>query len=89
MTPYEMKTGTQPHVDKFRRLFCSAICYLRGEAQELRNLAPRVAEGTHLGIDQRRGGYFVYLFDINRLTTVRFSDIKFDEFVFPEVKRIT
>eukprot|EP00965_Chrysotila_dentata_P027781 923286-Pleurochrysis_carterae.AAC.1 len=29
------------------------------------------------------------MFDINRLTTVRFSDVMFDKFVFPEVKRIT
>eukprot|EP00965_Chrysotila_dentata_P180280 5952368-Pleurochrysis_carterae.AAC.1 len=84
-----MKTGTQPHVDKFRTLFCSATCYIRSEAQGLSKLAPRVAEGLHLGIDQRRGGYFVHLFDINRLTTVRFSDVRFDESVFPEVKRIT
>eukprot|EP00965_Chrysotila_dentata_P165741 5472509-Pleurochrysis_carterae.AAC.1 len=66
-----MKTGTQPHVDKFRTLFCSVTCYLRSEAQELSKLAPRVAEGIYLDIDQRRGGYFVYLFDINWLTEVR------------------
>eukprot|EP00965_Chrysotila_dentata_P013252 437837-Pleurochrysis_carterae.AAC.1 len=47
-----MKTGTQPHVDKFRTLFCSATCCLHGDAQELSKLAPRVAEGVHLGIDQ-------------------------------------
>eukprot|EP00965_Chrysotila_dentata_P033898 1128907-Pleurochrysis_carterae.AAC.1 len=62
-----MKTGTQPHVDKFGTLFCSATCYLRGEAQKLSKLAPSIAKGIQLGIDQRRGGYFVYLFDINRL----------------------
>eukprot|EP00965_Chrysotila_dentata_P001810 59676-Pleurochrysis_carterae.AAC.1 len=60
MTPYEKKTGTQPHVDKFRTLFCSAICHLRGDAQALSKLAPRVEKDIHLGIDQRRGGYFVY-----------------------------
>eukprot|EP00965_Chrysotila_dentata_P043339 1440607-Pleurochrysis_carterae.AAC.1 len=57
-TPCEMKTGTQLYIDKFRTLFWSATCYLRGKAQELSKLAPRVAEGIHLGIDQRRGGYF-------------------------------
>eukprot|EP00965_Chrysotila_dentata_P035478 1180073-Pleurochrysis_carterae.AAC.1 len=60
MTPYEMKTGTQPHDDTFRTLFCGVTCYLRGEAQELSKLTPRVAKGIHLGIDQCRGGYFVY-----------------------------
>eukprot|EP00965_Chrysotila_dentata_P162419 5364299-Pleurochrysis_carterae.AAC.2 len=89
MTPYEIKTDTQPHVGKFRTLFCSATCYLYGEAQEPSKLSPRVAEGIHHGIDQHRGGYFVYLFDINRLTTVRFIDVKFDESVFPGVKRTT
>eukprot|EP00965_Chrysotila_dentata_P093070 3074136-Pleurochrysis_carterae.AAC.1 len=55
-----MKTGTQSHVDKFCTVFCSATCYLRVEAQEPSKLAPRVAEGIHLDIDQRRGRYFVY-----------------------------
>eukprot|EP00965_Chrysotila_dentata_P199682 6179534-Pleurochrysis_carterae.AAC.3 len=34
-------------------------------------------------------GYFVYLFDMNCFTTVRFSEVKFDESVLPEVKSIT
>eukprot|EP00965_Chrysotila_dentata_P146393 4833880-Pleurochrysis_carterae.AAC.8 len=39
-TPYEMKTGTQPQVDIFGTLFCSATSYLRGKAQEPSKLAP-------------------------------------------------
>eukprot|EP00965_Chrysotila_dentata_P156067 5156292-Pleurochrysis_carterae.AAC.2 len=36
--------GAQPHVDKFRTLFCSVTNYLRGDAEEPSKLAPRVAE---------------------------------------------
>lgn len=89
LTPYELKTGSQPRVDKLRVMFCEVACYLRGEAQEMSKLAPRRVKGIHLGIDQRRGGYFVYLPDINRLTTIRFDDTVFDEESFPEVQRIT
>eukprot|EP00965_Chrysotila_dentata_P069617 2299486-Pleurochrysis_carterae.AAC.1 len=63
-TPCEMKMGIQPHIDKFRTLFCSATCCLCGEAQELSQLAPRFTESIYLGIDQRRGGYSIYLFEI-------------------------
>eukprot|EP00965_Chrysotila_dentata_P202945 6181418-Pleurochrysis_carterae.AAC.7 len=42
-----MKTGTQPHVDKFRTFFYSASCYLHGKAQEPSKLAPRVAKAIH------------------------------------------
>eukprot|EP00965_Chrysotila_dentata_P126016 4164681-Pleurochrysis_carterae.AAC.3 len=48
-----MKTGTHPHINRFRTLFCGAIYYLRGEGQEPSKLALRAAEGIHLGIDQR------------------------------------
>eukprot|EP00965_Chrysotila_dentata_P032023 1067824-Pleurochrysis_carterae.AAC.3 len=85
-----MKAVTQPHVDKFRTLFCRANCYLCDEDQEPSiKLALRVAQSTLLGIDQRRGGYFIYLFDINRLTMFRFIDVNFDKSVFLEVKRNT
>ena len=87
-TPYEMKTGREPDVSLFRPLFCQVMCHLRGDQKQIEKLAPRVTEGIHLGIDRSRGGYFVYLTEINRLTTVRFGDVSFNEEVMPHLGKI-
>eukprot|EP00965_Chrysotila_dentata_P031293 1041855-Pleurochrysis_carterae.AAC.1 len=71
----------------FRTLFCSATYYLRGEAPE--QTRPSSCRRHPPRIDQCRGRYFICLFEINLLTTVRFSKVMFDEAIFPEVKRIT
>ena len=79
----------RPDVSRLRVMFCRVQCYLRGDAQERSKLEPRLADGVHLGIDQRRGGYFVFIPSLNRLTTIRFGDTIFYENEFPELKYIS
>ena len=87
--PLSAADTPKPDVSRLRVLYCRAVCYLRGDAQERSKLAPRLESGVHLGIDQRRGGYFVYFPSLNRLTTVRSADVAFYETEFPPLHRIT
>jgi transposase InsO family protein len=64
---------------RFRVLLCD--CYVQIKPMELFDkLSPRRIPAIHLGFDARRRGYFVYVPNLERITTV--SDIDFIEHSF-------
>jgi len=63
-------------LSKFKVMLRDCYCQVNvGEI--LDKLSPRRVKGIYLGIDRRRGGHFVWLIDLRRITTV--SDVTFDE----------
>jgi len=64
-------------LSKFKVMLCDCYCQVNvGEI--LDKLSPhRGVKDIYLGIDRRRGGHFVWLFDLRRITTV--SHVTFDE----------
>ena len=58
--------------DKYRVMLC--LCYVplpEADRHSGNKLQPIAVEATHLGWDARRRGYRVYIWSLNRITTVR------------------
>ena len=64
-------------LSKFRVLLCDCYCAIN-EHEFFDKLSPWRMKGVHLGYDpRRRGGYFVWLPELQRITTI--SDVSFFE----------
>ena len=76
-SPYEALHGTKPDFSNVRVWGCVAYCTLRNEADRDSRVAPTGVKAVHLGRDEHRRGWLVYIPSLNRITTSR--DITFDE----------
>ena len=63
-------------VRRLRVMFCQADVLVRNkdDLQSLPKAAPRYTPATHLGLDPRRAGYFMFLHEYNRFTTCAYED---------------
>ena len=91
MSPYEFNRQRKPNLDKYRVWGCK--CYVHIEKEERSSLGllktdPTGMTAVHLGYDHLRHGYYVYVPQIKRYTTVRSVTFKEDELIsVPELTR--
>lgn len=86
LSPFVMVHKRKFDVSRLHVLFCECHCVLRNPSDiaQRPKAAPRTTRAIHLGLDDRRAGYFVYLLEFARYTTSAFHDTYFlDESVFP------
>ena len=76
-SPYELVHGEQPDFSNVRVWGCLCYCTLRNEGDRDSRVSPTGAKAVHLGRDEHRRGWLVYIPSLNRITTSR--DITFDE----------
>jgi hypothetical protein len=90
-SPYFLKTGKKSDFTHIRTLFCAAECIIRN-SDDLRRrnskISPITQSACHLGIDDRRNGYFMYLLQEQRFTTFAFDDCYLTEDSFPVINKI-
>ena len=86
-----MLRGKPKDIGKLRVLFCYADVLVRSpkDCIQLSKADPRHTPATHLGIDHRRAGYFMYLHEYERFTTVAYGDAHFSESRFPVITSMT
>lgn len=77
MSPHEALHGTKPDFSYVRVWGCLAYCTLRNEADRESRVSPTGVKAVHLGRDESRKGWRVFMPSLNRITTSR--DITFDE----------
>ena len=90
ISPYEFNRQRKPSLEKYRVWGCR--CYVHLEAEErnkfgLLKTDPSGMLAVHLGYDHRRHGYYVYISQIRRYTTVR--SITFDEHKWCDVPELS
>ena len=101
-SPYQMRTmgrerkagvkdpvGRIPNLSYFQVPYCAVECTVRAPRDIRGKLAPRTVCGVHLGIDNKRHGYFVYVDAWKRFTTFRFNECTFFPKEFPRCVWIT
>ena len=76
-SPYEAVHGTKPDFSYVRVWGCLSYCTLRNEADRDSRVAPTGVKAVHLGRDEYRRGWLVFIPSLNRITSSR--DITFDE----------
>lgn len=89
-SPYELNRKRKPNLDKYRVWGCKCFVQLEKEERTQFGLLKTDSAGmtaVHLGYDHIRRGYYVYIPQIKRYTTVR--TIKFDEDHWLEVPELT
>jgi hypothetical protein len=68
ISPYECLTQRLPDFSKLRVFGCKCFVLLP-EKDRTSKISPRAAEAIHLGNDNERNGYFVYIPSLDRFTT--------------------
>ena len=79
ISPYQALTGKLPDVGKICTWGC-LVWYFVPEKNRTSKLSPRAVPAVHLGLDDTRNGYYVYVPSLNRITTathVSFSEKRF------------
>ena len=91
LSPYFMLRGKPRDIGRLRVMFCHAEVLVRNKTDiaSLPKAEPRYTPATHLGIDPRRAGYFMYLHEYERFTTVAYEDCHFQESRFPVITSMT
>ena len=84
ISPYEMLRGSPAQLDRFRVVFCDCYVTLH-EDERASKLVNNRLKAVHLGWDARRRGYFVFIPELNRITTV--VDIDFNEHSFTTLQQ--
>ena len=90
ISPYQALTGKLPDVGKIRTWGC-LVWYFVPEKDRTSKLSPRAVPAVHLGLDDSRNGYFVYVPSLNRITTathVSFSEKRFLVFTDDGIARM-
>ena len=90
ISPYQALTGKLPDVSKIRTWGC-LVWYFVPEKDRTSKLSPRAVPAVHLGLDDSRNGYYVYVPSFNRITTathVSFSERRFLVFTDDGVARM-
>lgn len=91
MSPYERNRGRKPNLQKYRVWGCKAFVQMEKEERAkfgLLKTDPAGMLAVHLGYDHMRRGYYVYIPQIKRYTTVYTIKFKEDEWVHvPELER--
>ena len=89
-SPYFMKTGRKSDFTWTRVLFCHVDVRIRNQddLRKITKVTPLSYPGVHLCQDDKRAGYFVYLFGPQRFTTAAWEDCIFDEETYPVINRI-
>ena len=77
MSPWEALHGTKPDFSNVRVWGCLSYCTLRNEHDRDNRMSPTGVKAVHLGCDERRRGWVVYIPSLNRITSSR--DIVFNE----------
>jgi hypothetical protein len=76
-SPHEMVHGTKPDFSHVRVWGCLAYATILNEADRDTRVSPTAVKAVHLGRDERRRGWIVYIPSLNRITSTR--DVTFDE----------
>ena len=79
ISPYEALKGTPPDVSKFRVWGCVAWYYIPTPDRP-HKLYPRAVPCVHLGIDESRNEYYIFIPQFNRITaayTITFQETRF------------
>ena len=82
ISPYEAKYLMKPRVDKLRVWGCQCWFFIP-EHERRSKLSPRAFPAIHLGLDDERNGYIIYVPDLNRITSsyhLTFQERKFITF---------
>ena len=76
-SPYELVHGEKPDFSNMRVWGCLCYCTLRNESDRDSRVSHTGVKAVHLGRDEHRRGWLVFIPSLNRITTSR--DITFDE----------
>ena len=81
-SPFQAKFGKAPDISNVRTWGCMCWYYLRDDERKSK-VSPRAVPAVHLGRDQERNGYLVYIPSTHKITTayhVTFQEDRFLEF---------
>jgi len=76
-SPHEMVYGTKPDFSYVRVWGCLAYHTILNEKDRESRVSPTAVKSVHLGRDERRRGWLIYIPALNRITSTR--DVTFDE----------
>ena len=79
ISPFEARTGTKPDLSRIRAFGCQCFVHMHKRDRPSK-LSPTYAEAVHLGQDDSRPGYLVYIPSLERFTSawhIRFREHKF------------
>ena len=82
ISPHEALYKTRPNVEKIRTWGCLAW-YLLPDKDIKSKISPRSVAAIHLGLDNQRNGWVIYIPSLNRITTayhLRFQENRFINF---------
>ena len=82
ISPHEALYKTRPNVEKIRTWGCLAW-YLLPDKDIKSKISPRSVAAIHLGLDDQRNGWVIYIPSLNRITTayhLRFQENRFINF---------
>lgn len=87
-SPYFVLRQKPCDLQHLRVIFCECYCIVRNKDDITKRgithkLEDRAVRALHLGLDTKRSGYLIYLFDAQRFTTSSYNDTYFLEDKFP------
>ena len=90
MSPYFAVTKKKYDASLFKSMFCACEVRIRNkdDLNVRQKTDPITHSAMHLGIDSKKVGYLVYIFDVQRFTTCSYNDIVFFENIKPRLDKI-